>query len=1414
MRKRILSLLMAVAMCLSLMPGPVWAVGDDVSDASGQATEMSPDEEMAEIVSDAGTDEAKSVIRGEGNTILYGGLEYRIENGQIYCNGSVFDFEEGTPQKIALADNTVYAIVGEKEQWIVLDDSLAGEVSLLGNSDNEREIFRFAQTTLGVNTAAACGILANIYAESSFSPTAYVIDTNGLPSYGICQWNGGRYTALQDYCSQNGHDYTTLSGQLQYLKYELTGSESYAFGKVKNVPDTAQGAYDAGYNWARYFERCASQYYVGRAERARDVYWLEYSTATLSAAFAPCWPLQLGAGNSHINALDHYSGGTSHRGMDIVARGTDTWGQNVVAVADGVVDTVSNTCPHDKASDGACNCGSTWGNYILIRHNYAGVTYYSRYAHLRQNSMTVSNGDSVSAGQVIAQCGNSGNSTGPHLHLELYEGSRTQEKAQKTFQYYRDNPSQIIGVHFSYHVANSSEYFGEWVRGNCSDMSSYWLYDARNPSPSDGLHIIGEVYPSGRLEPGQGFGLRGIITSNYPLTVVDASVFDASGNVVMPYHLENLNRYSYDIRTDGLNDAFVFNNLPVGYYRYVVQALDSSLTTPMALIDSNFQIGDPILPVAPNPPSVTVNGYSVTVSWNAVENATHYDVYLLQEPWRWEDIKYSAASITQTSVTFGDVAVGDYKAFVISRPNADTVQSGWQAFTVEPTKHRFWVNGYLDGQSVIGLWDYGGVYVYINGVLAGNYNGFYQEVPSGATYEITKVYVSEGRSYNGIHAGTRSGTITQDTTVSLDFTTVSDIAETPEKSYFNGHTYMLFTTPVTWYAAKYICELRGGHLVTITSEEENSFVRSATENADVWIGLSDSAHEEQWAWVTGEEYAYNKWLSGQPDNYTANDEGCENYVHLRGDGTWNDNMGCNLYPFVCEIDRVEPEQYVVTYDANGGSGTMSGDTATADVAFTLPQNGFTSPDGKDFEAWSVNGTNYQPGDTYVFTADTTVFAVWKDTPPIETPQIVIADQTVVSNSTFDVPVRFKNNPGVSSFELLIDYDADALELVDKAEGDFSGVIFGQNLSEKPYPMAWTGGTQDNQGSVAGTLTFRVKDSAVETTVISVAYGEEPPYNTSEQAVSFELVNGTVSVRSFLPGDANGDGKVTARDATRILQYVAKWDVEIVNAAADVNGDSKITARDATRILQYVAKWDVTLQGESASLQSLSESLVANILAADGRRVVIENQTVVPDAEFDVPVRFEGNPGISSFELLIDYDADALELVDKAEGDFSGVVFGQTLTEKPYPMAWTGGTQDNNGSIAGILRFRVKENVSGATQIRVSYGTESPYNVADQEVSFELADGTIHIGASVATAIEDVQRDGNNAIVANIACADLSATVFCAVYNNAGKMLAIESSRVTESNRYDFQFENTSFDYAQVFVLDDNFAPLCASGRVP
>ena len=44
------------------------------------------------------------------------------------------------------------------------------------------------------------------------------------------------------------------------------------------------------------------------------------------------------------------------------------------------------------------------------------------YAHLRRGSLAVRAGDRVSAGQELARCGNSGNSTEPHVHFQLMDG--------------------------------------------------------------------------------------------------------------------------------------------------------------------------------------------------------------------------------------------------------------------------------------------------------------------------------------------------------------------------------------------------------------------------------------------------------------------------------------------------------------------------------------------------------------------------------------------------------------------------------------------------------------------------------------------------------------------------------------------------------------------------------------------------------------------------------------------------------------------------------------------------------------------------------------------------------------------------------------------------------------------------------
>ena len=55
-----------------------------------------------------------------------------------------------------------------------------------------------------------------------------------------------------------------------------------------------------------------------------------------------------------------------------------------------------------------------YGNYVLIRHNNSTETVY---AHL--SKFIVKQGDYVKCGQPIALSGNTGRSTGPHLHFEI-----------------------------------------------------------------------------------------------------------------------------------------------------------------------------------------------------------------------------------------------------------------------------------------------------------------------------------------------------------------------------------------------------------------------------------------------------------------------------------------------------------------------------------------------------------------------------------------------------------------------------------------------------------------------------------------------------------------------------------------------------------------------------------------------------------------------------------------------------------------------------------------------------------------------------------------------------------------------------------------------------------------------------------
>ena len=108
-----------------------------------------------------------------------------------------------------------------------------------------------------------------------------------------------------------------------------------------------------------------------------------------------------------------YRWGKFHKGIDISGCG---FGSPIYSIGEGTVIETNSGCS-DNGSYGS-SCGAGYGNYVWIRHN---ENVYAIYAHLR-GAITVSTGQTVRKGQLIGYMGNSGSSTGTHLHFGTFYG--------------------------------------------------------------------------------------------------------------------------------------------------------------------------------------------------------------------------------------------------------------------------------------------------------------------------------------------------------------------------------------------------------------------------------------------------------------------------------------------------------------------------------------------------------------------------------------------------------------------------------------------------------------------------------------------------------------------------------------------------------------------------------------------------------------------------------------------------------------------------------------------------------------------------------------------------------------------------------------------------------------------------------
>lgn len=104
-----------------------------------------------------------------------------------------------------------------------------------------------------------------------------------------------------------------------------------------------------------------------------------------------------------------------------VNRDYPTYGAHAIAVADATVASVLDGLPERTAGTlpQDTTLQNVTGNHVILD---LGGGRYGFYAHLQPGSLRVRKGDRVRKGQVLALVGNSGNTTGPHLHFHVMDG--------------------------------------------------------------------------------------------------------------------------------------------------------------------------------------------------------------------------------------------------------------------------------------------------------------------------------------------------------------------------------------------------------------------------------------------------------------------------------------------------------------------------------------------------------------------------------------------------------------------------------------------------------------------------------------------------------------------------------------------------------------------------------------------------------------------------------------------------------------------------------------------------------------------------------------------------------------------------------------------------------------------------------
>lgn len=108
--------------------------------------------------------------------------------------------------------------------------------------------------------------------------------------------------------------------------------------------------------------------------------------------------------------------GKSHTGDGSLDEQYFCWGEPILAPGNGTIVTAVDSLPDN--APGVMDADNPPGNHVWLD---LGNAEFALLAHMQRGSVAVSAGDQVKAGDFIGRCGNSGNTTEPHIHFHIQD---------------------------------------------------------------------------------------------------------------------------------------------------------------------------------------------------------------------------------------------------------------------------------------------------------------------------------------------------------------------------------------------------------------------------------------------------------------------------------------------------------------------------------------------------------------------------------------------------------------------------------------------------------------------------------------------------------------------------------------------------------------------------------------------------------------------------------------------------------------------------------------------------------------------------------------------------------------------------------------------------------------------------------